>query len=106
MTGLAGVDMDANGQDKDRIESEKDESVEGHSLAVGLHAAEVHIPVVSRYLKEKSGCEQHEEHDADQYGRPVRHFLLEKTGKCLIWLLEEWDLCVSVRDWLSTKRSG
>lgn len=53
-TGSAGVDVNMNGQDENSVESEEDKRVDRNRLAVGLHAAELDLPVVARNLEKQS----------------------------------------------------
>ncbi|CAK9175133.1 unnamed protein product [Ilex paraguariensis] len=56
----AGVDVNMDGKDEDSVDDEEDESVDCDGLAVGLHAPEIQVFVVSRELKEQSRLQEHE----------------------------------------------
>ncbi|KAG6410156.1 hypothetical protein SASPL_128206 [Salvia splendens] len=73
MVESGGVDVEMNGEDENSVDDEENEGVDCDGLAVGLHAAELHVAVVSRNLEKKAWLEQDEEHDSDQDGTPVRH---------------------------------
>lgn len=62
-----------DGQDENSIDDEENEGVYSDGLAVGLHAAELHVPVVARYLEQKPWLQQYEEYNSDKHGSPVRH---------------------------------
>lgn len=44
----AGIDMDVNGENKDGVNGEEDESVNSNSLTVSLHAPKLQLLAVSR----------------------------------------------------------
>lgn len=87
-TGLAGVDVDMEGQDDDSIECKEDEGVNRYGLPVRLQAAELHLPAMSRQLKQKPRLQKHEQYHPNHYRPPVHHFLRRKP-KCEIWVLEK-----------------
>ncbi|GER47504.1 hypothetical protein STAS_24622 [Striga asiatica] len=72
-TGSAGVDVDVDGEDENSVEGEEDERVDGNSLAVGLHASELQLAVVPRYLKQQPRLQQYEEYNSDEHRAPVSH---------------------------------
>lgn len=74
--GLAGVDVDADGDHEDGAEGEEDDGVDEHGDAVGLHAVELGpaAPPAAGDLADEPRQHHHEEGRRDQHRAPVaRH---------------------------------
>lgn len=72
-TGLAGVDMETEGDDDDGVDGEEDEGVEGHGLAVRPHASELHRAVGAGGLQDEPRREQNEQNHPHHHRRPICH---------------------------------
>ncbi|GAB2278438.1 hypothetical protein Dimus_013121 [Dionaea muscipula] len=64
-----------DGENKDGVEGEEDESMNEDGPAVGLHSAELERSTVAGNLTQQAGRQQHEQHHPYQHRRPVRHHL-------------------------------
>lgn len=77
---LAGVDVDADGDEEDGDEGEVDDGVDEDGDAAGLEVAELHQPpALPRDLEQQPRREQHEQHHRYHHRPPVRHPLCRAT---------------------------
>uniref|UniRef100_A0A8R7PFG3 Uncharacterized protein n=1 Tax=Triticum urartu TaxID=4572 RepID=A0A8R7PFG3_TRIUA len=70
---LAGVDVDADGDEEDGDEREVEDGVDEDGEAAGVHAAELRHPPAPRQRAQQPRRQQHEQHRRDDHRAPVRH---------------------------------
>lgn len=83
--------MHSDDDDEEGDEREVDDGVDDDGDGAGLQVAELHQVVAAGELDEQPRREQHEQHQPDHHGAPVRH-LARSTMNCLptywsLWLV-------------------
>uniref|UniRef100_A0A804PUS5 Uncharacterized protein n=1 Tax=Zea mays TaxID=4577 RepID=A0A804PUS5_MAIZE len=86
-----GGDVHSDDDDEEGDEREVDDGVDDDGDGAGLQVAELHQVVAAGELDEQPRREQHEQHQPDHHGAPVRH-LARSTMNCLptywsLWLV-------------------
>ncbi|RRT82711.1 hypothetical protein B296_00004595 [Ensete ventricosum] len=74
MVALAGVDVDADGDEEDGDEGEVDDGVDEYGDAAGVEVGELHHPpALPWYLEQQPRRQQHEQHHRYHHRPPIRH---------------------------------